>query len=251
MTYTTEQIEKAFSLAPESVKFYIEEGLLADQLGEIARKNALPISLAMPFAKIGEAALLGLIPPAVFTEELVAIGVPPVAVKNISASFFEDVVKKAIATKIPEPFEEAPVSSQDMEPAQEHDGIEQRMLPEGHHSEHPEAVLAKPPTTSPQIKLPTAPSPRPTPPQPFQPKPRPIPPTPPQEPVRPRTMASDVEAMQGDGKKPHAPAPVPKAPPPPVMPQPVPSAQPPVPSQAKVHEDLKNYGVDPYREPIE
>lgn len=102
------------------------------------------------------------------------------------------------------------------------------------------------------------------PPVPGAPRAIPVPeptPVPPPQPIRPRTMASDVEALQNPGETPvRAPVPTPHlAPAPqPIAPTPVPKAIPqpprpatPVPNASAVHEDLKKYGVDPYREPVE
>ncbi len=56
-----------------------------------------------------------------------------------------------------------------------------------------------------------------------------------------RTMASDIEEMEGKGTPPETPMPVQKVPAP--TPGPTPPAK-------DVHADLRQYGIDPYREPI-
>lgn len=90
----------------------------------------------------------------------------------------------------------------------------------------------------------------------------PVAPPPPPQPIRPRTMASDVEALQNPGEATSRPQatvrPVFSAVPPqtiPLPPEPVsippqPVTPAPVLKASVVHEDLKKYGVDPYREPI-
>lgn len=252
--FTQEMIDAAFASASPSIRFYIEEGRLADAVGKIIKKNSFPSSLAVPLAELGHGALLGLIPPAVFSKELAVVGAPSAAIGAITSSFYEEVVKKAAETKIPEPFDEStlpPLEETPPEPQPSpttHDGIEQHMLPEGHHHDASPASMPKPATTMPVMKVPV-PAPRPTPQPPARPIPAPAPrPAPMQEPIRPRTMASDVEAL-GGGK--NVPKPTPRPQPAP-MPKPVmPQAPVQAPSADAVHADLKKYGVDPYREPVE
>jgi hypothetical protein len=72
-----------------------------------------------------------------------------------------------------------------------------------------------------------------------------------QEAPHARTMASDIEAMQPPPEKVSAPMPVrPPAPPPPVI-NPVPVSPIPAGIRETVHADLKQYGIDPYREPLD
>ena len=111
----------------------------------------------------------------------------------------------------------------------------------------------------------TAPIPPSRPVTPPQAPQRPIPPPQPTTPIlRPqaRTMASDVEAAQAPHQETPRTAPVrpvavpvtPVAPPRPVVPAiaPIrPSTPPPAPEAAAIREDMKKYGIDPYREPIE
>jgi hypothetical protein len=83
-------------------------------------------------------------------------------------------------------------------------------------------------------------------------RPTPVPPLPVQ-PARPRTMASDVEAIDPASM---APRPAVEKSSPPAVP-PVPKAPPlkpisaPVPNTSTIEADMKKYGVDPYREPVE
>lgn len=132
----------------------------------------------------------------------------------------------------------------------------------------PAYTPAPPQIVVPAPVVPPVPPPPPIPvslpPVPEAPRAVPVPeptPVPPPQPARPRTMASDVEALQNPGETPmRAPVPIPHpAPAPqPIAPTPVPKAIPqpprpatPVPNASAVHEDLKKYGVDPYREPVE
>jgi hypothetical protein len=75
-----------------------------------------------------------------------------------------------------------------------------------------------------------------------------------------RTMASDIEAMGGMQKvsatpvRPIAPPPAPPRYAPVVATEPVPAQTPqpaPISAAQSVHTDLKEYGIDPYREPVE
>lgn len=221
---SSEAVEKAYAMAPASVRFFMDEGLLFQALADLMKKNAVSPSLTVPLAELGRNALLGLVPPQKFPEELVQIGVPPSAINTITTDFHELVVKKAAETEVPTE-EESGVPA----------GIEQRMLPEGitrQTSSVSTAEVSIKKTNHPVTKLPPSPLTASR-----------IPVSAP-EPAHPRTMASDVEAMQGGGK-PVIPKPV-AAPHPIAPPRPAPP-----PTVAAVQEDLKKYGVDPYREPIQ
>lgn len=119
-------------------------------------------------------------------------------------------------------------------------------LPDGHPEKKIPPQPPKPPAPTAPARLPTPPptTPRPSAPSGLS--------SAIQQAVRPRTMASDVEAMQ-PSKGEHKPKPEPVAP----KPMPTPARMDPVvtpkpsPAIAKVGEDLKKYGVDPYREPVE
>lgn len=149
-----------------------------------------------------------------------------------------------------------------------------RLLPE-EPSEEAASAAAKPSTPSPAVRAPHTPLPGPKPilgvpgtksvsltsPLPSVRQATPMPPSQPAMPAaRPqaRTMASDVEAVQAPmqpAPKPAAPRPVhapsaPATPARPVVPS-VSSARPAAPEAAIVRDDMKKYGVDPYREPIE
>jgi|GEM_PF-1533401 len=242
MIISPEQIEAAFEKAPQNTRFFIEEGLLAEKVEEISKRNALPLPVVRQFATLCRNALLGLVSPANFSEELISSGAPATAVATLTSAFLEEIVKEVSVVKIPESEEGASTS--------DNYKVAQHMLPEGHHHDDQLSPDAVKPSVSASAIVRPEPTPvktTPIPPVPVSVRPAPIT-QPAVQPLRPRTMASDVEAMQTGGKSEAKPFVKPQPPAPPAMPV----VKPPVSAAAaNVHEDLKKYGVDPYREPVE
>lgn len=236
MKPTPEQVERAFSLAPAQVRFFIEEGLLAEGVLRIAENIKLAEPLLVPFAKLSKNTLIGLVSPDQFSQELVAIGVPVSNIPPITVAFHEEIVKKATQLKVPDvPATLLLEKPKETSAITEKGGSEDSLKVSGlaptektmstHAQQSPSRTINKlaPEAIAPSPQL-----------------------------IRPRTMASDVEAIEpvnmvarpavGNPSTPVIP-PTPKAPPQ----KPTPTL---VPNASNVQADMKKYGVDPYREPL-
>lgn len=225
MTFTDAQVEQGFASSSAPINSFIEEGVFSAEIVKIAEQYGVPKNNLQAFVLLCRNALIGLVPPNAFSEELRVLGIPAATIPPLATDFHEKIIRAA--SEFVPPQEDAPL----IEPSDsvlENSGVEQRMLPEGHHEIQKTVVVA------PKIEAPV-----------------PIKVTPVQQVTSvpppsnyPRTMASDVEAMQGGGK-PATPRPIP-----PPAPRPMPPPRP-APTVAAVQEDMKKYGVDPYREPLQ
>lgn len=242
--FTNEQISRAYDSAPKTVQDFLENGELGMFITSTAATFSLSLEARRTLATLARNALLRLITPSEFEVGISQLSVTPSTKAAIVQNFKSSVnaimtmaepKQQAQSTPLPTPVPPdhlLPPSTTEAATLSPHISRKQP-LPE----EEPRKVSAQ------QIS-------HATPAQIIDPgRPRAS------EPVRvqarfvpPRTMASDVEAMQGQKRREKV-APRPVAP---QGPQVSPAQkQRPAPAVAAVHEDLKKYGIDPYREPIE
>jgi hypothetical protein len=255
MIITPEQFSTAYGKLP----FPIREYLAGDELGEVTeavgKEFGLHIDTVGALDREVTNMLLGLINPEQFVGELRSVGIPQenisALVKELNAKVFMPLREK-MQNAPPEPAPQPEVSA----PIEEVAPMMQAPIIT------PAPVYVAPPAyTAPLPAATPTPMPAPT---PTQLRPEPFVPVMENVHIAARTMQHDMEIAQAD---PQATTPQPSAPVAPVptptrpayvAPQSVssvstpattaPAAQP-TENRAALHEVLKGYGVDPYREP--
>jgi hypothetical protein len=283
------QVAKAYEDAPAYVRDYIGEGRLAAFVATIASRYSLTREMRQRLSVACRDSLLKLIGPEEFEKNILLLGTSREAELSIAEDFREamkivisppptpensvEKVSEALSGEVLSPgpvvqekppiVSAPPVATRVLAPTPAYvptppTPVTPILEPKPLAAPVPRAVVTPTPTPGPiPVSLPPVPeAPRPI------PTPEPVP-APPPQPIRPRTMASDVEALQTPGQVPaRAPAlpprlvstPAPQAFVPMAEPKAVsqaPKPVPPVPNASAIHEDLKKYGVDPYREPVE
>lgn len=265
-TFSQEQVSQGIERAPSPVQRLLDDGIDIEVVFAIKKKHELSDEVFNSLEKLVEASLAGLLSPTALAGELVGAGIPPTKAPLI----MEDLTRalfKPLQEFMKEPEREMLAADfLDLVPdptATEEaiDDLEIIRLPAPDHTlPAPEQPVAKRPPVASSINrliVPAAPKPAPAVPQ-ASPK-EPVaskPPAPRAEP-RIRTMAMDVEAVPTKDAAPLRPHPEPhtNAPRPAAAPKPVPpAAKASGPTQDLSSQALKvpkNYGVDPYREPVE
>ncbi len=256
MIFSEQQIEDALNAAPQAIRDVLEDGTLDTSVAKSCQEQGLHVDQIGAVALHSQNILIGLLKPSEFIFELESSGIPkPVAnaiLQDLNEQVFKPLNEKIRAEK--ESGEETP-----------EEPVEPTRTPEKPAPPPPpriEIAVQEPPPVpviAPQVQAPVAtpPAPTPTPPPvaPMPPAPTP-PPTPAPEPPAPpatpqmRTMAHDVEALK-DGKMPEPQRPAPPTPQTPAQAPVTHEAAQDMPSHQEVTESLKQYGVDPYREPVE
>jgi hypothetical protein len=260
MDPSQEQTRAAYDALPQPVRAYLASTKLYDMVQGFAGSYSLHVDTSGAIATATTDLLLGLKTPAEFQAELIQMGVPSATVETILKELNEkmfkplqDEIKNAPAEEKfvpePEPIVPAPVT---VPPAlvTPVPSVPQQVAP---------VSPAPPPGVQP---VPSAPPPPPVvqPPSPIVPAP------PPQSPPAPRpVMPSVQQSSPPSWTRPPAPAPAPfilpkipavpsappLAPPAPTPAPPMTSVQNPVRESARrdeLHNVLKKYGIDPYRE---
>lgn len=276
--FSPNELTQAYESAPSQVRNLLDSGSFAPFITETAQKYSLSHMARHTLAGISRNAILRLISPEEFSSALAYIGIPASSIEEVMSEFRGHLtqgvaIEQTAGVNAPKEEYTSPAEPETPEP-----GVPENLpKPEPELSLPPAeaAAVNKTPTTLPSPATPVPPA-VPSPKPPLEKKPAPvmsqipiIPVAPqvipsvaaPNHPPQARTMASDVEAMQtGQGstpvKAPTLSQPARPAPPPvlempaapPVAPKPAVEREP---SMNTVHEDLKKYGIDPYREPIE
>lgn len=266
ITFTEDQINKAYAAAPVAAQEAIEEGSVATAVSGVAKKHSLHVDATGNMAGMASSLLLGLLSPTQFVEELQKNGVE----KNEASALLQelnDVLFKPLLTAVQDELgtreNKHPPSSSTPPAAKK---IE--LAP-------PIPLSQKPPTPQPVMQQAKPVVPVSLSSAPAAPRPVTAPPV--------RTMALDVKGMNAPASQrekqpllvpvpPSAPKLTPFVPPRPSTPPviaPTTSKEPntttPVQTPtalithkaagALTHEEvsasLKQYGIDPYREPVE
>lgn len=262
MELTQQQILEAYRRLPRPVRDYLVGPELGNLLKKLGGKYGLHVDVLAKLEKAATYLLIGYMSPVQFQMELASLGVPDQTADQIVQDLNEQMFKPlrdAVRNAPPEPEEEAPESTSPP--------IERST---------PAPALAPMPIAPPQMPLNSAPAsvPKPVPPPPavFTP-PTPqtakgneaavpaisVPATQPLAPIAPITRPPQPSPA---APKPQILIPQPPRPTPPLPTQPwqkpsAPSPRPPLSapptaspssSREQLHDVLKKYGVDPYRE---
>jgi hypothetical protein len=252
MSFSEDQVEKALNAAPKAVREVLDDGILDLQVAKLSQEHRLHVDQIGLVASCAQNILIGLLSPTQFVTELKAVGIQEQTAATILQSLNQEMFKP-IHEKLRAEKEEKPVSMPEFSvpaPSQK---------PTPAPTPRYEAPKPSMPVAPPEAMRPLPPEPpiSALPSAPPQPPPPVFEPPPPQAPSMPlmRTMEHDVEEMK-EGKAPlpfmappaaPTPSPVP-APRPQSAPSPAPSS---TPTEQEVHDTLKQYGIDPYREPVE
>jgi hypothetical protein len=285
---TREQIDLAYQALPQPIREYLASTAVYDFCQNLGKQYGLHVDTVGVLPHLVTYLLLGLLNPAQFQQSLRLLSIPnqPAAaiIQELNEKVFKPLQEKVRNTPPEEPAsreeEAAPVATNPIPaPASTPAAVAPAYTPP---RTPPQPLVPAPAIIAPAQRPVPIPVPPPSvvPPPPKAPTPTPIP-TPPTQtaPIyRPTTPATTTPTYQPPAAPPPASAPRPAAPPPvnlpgangPVpewsgfseMPAPVSSPNPvtpavPTPVQAPaskpaaLHDVMKSYGVDPYREPLE
>jgi hypothetical protein len=229
MQLTPDQIREAFQKLPRPVRAYLVSTKLYDLAQDFGKKYGLHVDTLGALSQSVTNMLLGFLTPAQFQAELHGIGIPDAAAASIISDLNEKVFKPLQEEMRSAPTEEADEEEPAPEPAPVF-----RPAPSTPQISSAPAPLMPPPSVTlpgtgtpvpPPIAPPPSPAPAPRPPA----VPEPVPPPPPATPQIPQST-SPGHRPQAD-RTPWTP-PAPK----------------PAPGKDALHNVLKEYGVDPYRE---
>lgn len=267
-TSQDQQLLATFENAPPFIRAFVEDGEFSAFVERLADKFSLETGLRARISNELLMTLLGITSPTELPDNLRnEAGVPEAFIPGIIEEAREGIFEPLIARGGGEPAPDLPmvVPASQTQPAPV--PVAAAISPLAtFHVEAARAAIPQTQAAPARPPMPAAP-PRPVPPPPrIEAMPPPVPPQPASAPsaydFHARTMASDIEAMQpgkgtGTPRPPSMPA-RPAATPPvsspitaPKPPAPPVAAAPSAPSASEVHADLRQYGVDPYREPIE
>ncbi len=285
MSFTDEQIDSAFSKAPQNIRDYIESGKLSTFMLNLVEKSIIHIDTAESVADTIQNMLIGLLKPDQFVSELRGLGLSQEISTSITTDVNENIFKPLRAAQqtqrnqapsTPQPVARPavqtprPVAPQ---PAPALRPVSAPVVPQQPRPQAPQAVVRPqtPPQVRPAVSVP--PEPKPTPPV-FAPFPKAAPPPPQPAPVAPAPRTAEeitstrpaIRTMMRDADQAQHPAPTPQ----PIAPsEPKPTAPPriatapvttpsfnktsttPSPNAQELSDTLKKYGIDPYREPVE
>jgi hypothetical protein len=234
MSLSRQQIRDAFKTLPGPIREFVSSPDFGDVMENMSRRHGLHIDTA---GKVGDAStrmLIGLLSPVQFVTELKAAGLPDATasaiLQDLNERVFKPLHEKVREEKTPTLTPPTTVSTTSVSP--------------------PAPRPPQPPPTPRPAPPPIMPPPAP---KPVATVPPPIPPpiVPPAIPPM-RTMAHDVESMkEGKVPTPTPSHPVPPPPPAPTLPRVPQEAPASIPTHEEVSTTLKQYGIDPYREPLE